>query len=514
MKLKTLLEGLPVVSCTGDQSVEITNITYDSRKVRTGSLFVCIDGYNQDAHAYIPMAVQQGAAAIVVQKPVENLPAGVYALVRVYDSRRALAALSAAFFGHPSKSMNLIALTGTSGKRTLGYLLHHFCIRNSINCGFLNGMRIFTGNRIYAGSRNHPGPPEVQGTLKAWQEADVKLGVLPVSQQDIQLERTTETQFKIGLVLNSNHALTDRELEFYDRCSILIINQDDMTSHLLKAKARQPRQITFGIVGEADVRARNVHIGRQGDKVGTYFKVESKFFEPLDVFIPLPGHFNVYNALALITCLWQLGHNPATVAAELPYLVAQGRTHPVYNDLELQVYIDVAWQPRQLESLLMALRPYCRRRMIVVLGTAGNRSRTTRVALGKICGELADLTILTATSSRGESPAAITSDLAKGVAYTTCEYEIFTERAEGIARAITIAAPGDMILLIGKGEQNFEVSSQETKTISDLIVARQVIDNLESQRRDQAATDGQLDGQQVKRQKQTLTAVKDGEGGI
>ena len=208
-----------------------------------------------------------------------------------------------------------------------------------------------------------------------------------------------------------------------------------------------------------------------------------------------------------------MGHNPATVAAELPYLVAQGRTHPVYNDLELQVYIDVAWQPRQLESLLMALRPYCRRRMIVVLGTAGNRSRTTRVALGKICGELADLTIL-----QQRAPGRISCchhiGLGERAAYTTCEYEIFTERAEGIARAITIAAPGDMILLIGKGEQNFEVSSQETKTISDLIVARQVIDNLESQRRDQAATDGQLDGQQVKRQKQTLTAVKDGEGGI
>ncbi|HHX36864.1 MAG TPA: UDP-N-acetylmuramyl-tripeptide synthetase [Clostridiaceae bacterium] len=481
MKLNELLKGLPIVSYRGDLSVEITNITYDSRKVREGSLFVCIDGFNRDGHTYIPMAVNQGAAAILVQNSVNGLPIGDSTVVRVFDSRYALAVVSAAFFGQPSHSIDLVALTGAAGKRTLGYLLHHYLTRRSVPCGFLNGMRIYNGARIFAGTRNHPGPPEIQGALKGWLETDVQVGLLPISQQDVQFDRVSETHFEIGLILNSKNALSDREVEFYDRCSHLILNQDDMSSHLIKAKVRQPRLITFGITHEADIKAEEVHIVHIDGKAGTEFKIVSKYFPTLDIFLPLPGRFNVYNTLALIACLWQLGFAPAEVVEELPYLMAQGRVQPVDNDLGLQIYIDVAWQPHQLEALLMALRPYCRRRLIAVLGAAGNRSRSNRIALGKICGELADQTILTATSSRGESPTTITEDLAMGIKRTACAYEIHHDRTSGIEKAISLAAPGDMVLLLGKGEQTFEVSSQETKSVSDLIVARQVLNRLEKQ---------------------------------
>lgn len=488
MQLDKLLEGYPVMAVRGSRETDITNVTYDSRKVRPGSLFVCIDGFNADGHTYIPQAAARGAAAVIVQKPMEELPEAGCAVVRVADSRKALSHICHIFFGRPSDNLRLAAVTGGVGKHTLSYLLYHFCRRRDVGCGLLNGMETYIGDQVTYGSRNHPGPLELQGSLAALAASGQKLGVLPVGQQDILLDRVSDIRFEIGVLLNSEAALTDRETAFYRRCRYLVLNRDDISAHVLSGGQAGGSVLTIGIDEKADIRAEQVRVCRSGGCVGTRFCVTSSWFPSFETFVPSPARFNVYNRLTMIAVLTLWGFPIDEIRGELPAVVSQGRTQRVDHSLDFQVFIDSAWTPKQLEHLLMAVRPYCQNRLIVVFGAGGNRSRSSRTALGCLCGSLADFSVLTVTSPRGERPEAITADLEAGIAPTGGIYELVPERSAGIERALRLAEPGDLVLLAGKGEEAYEIGRHSTHPVSDLTVARTVLTALEAVRKRSAGS--------------------------
>lgn len=478
MDLKSLLDGFPVISIQGDPSVEVSDVTYDSRKVREGSVFVCIDGFREDGHDYIGRALRNGAAAVVVQRKTAAAAESDRVFVRVNDSRQALAFICSRFFGSPAAKMKTVAVTGDAGKTSLGYLLHHFCQLAGIHCGLINGMETYIDEEIIYGTRNHPGPPEIQSSLVEIARRGCELGVLPVSDQDIALDRARYIPFEIGVSLNSDGALSDRKLRFYQGCNRLVVNRDDVMAPILLSNVDRTKVVTFGLAEGADIRAEDIHICCEKGVVGTRILVTSDRFPPFSVFVGAPGRYNIYNVLALIAVIYSMGWPMEMLSKMRRLLIARGRTQPVVNSMHLQVLIDAAWTPKQLENLLTSLRPYCQRKLIVVCGTGGNRDRSARRSMGRLCGDLADYSFLTVTSARGEAADSITGDLAQGIEPTGAPFERIEDRTEAISKAISMAGPGDIVVLTGKGEDIYEIDNKDTRPVSDLSVARQLLDEI------------------------------------
>ncbi len=493
MNLKELLKACPVISFTGDAQTEITTLVYDSRKAMPGSLFVCINGTKTDGHSYIQQAWRNGCRSFVVERAVDLPELSGCNFARVHHTRRALAALAARFYGAPSTALDLVAVNGRAGKHTLAYLLYHFCRRTGRPAGLMYGMKNYYDEKVFFGSRNHPGAVELQAAMAGWLQAaegaeansgelgaesgDAKdsprpFGFVPVSDEDVVYERVAHTDFKVGVMLNTESALNDSLFDFYRRCQYLVLNRDDVASHALAAVVPADRRVTIAIDAEADIRATAIGISTETDRIGTHFLVTSRYFPAFEVFTPLPGRFNIYNLLALIAVFWLLGVPVPEIAAELPHLLAPGRTQPVWRTEEKQVYIDSAWRPRSLETLLLSLRPYCRGRLLLVCGCSGNRDRSNRTALGRLAGELADFTALTVISARAEEPTAILADMESGMLQTKGAYLVATARQEAIYYVLDMAGPDDLVILAGKGEDSYEMDEKEMVRISDLKTVR------------------------------------------
>lgn len=312
------------------------------------------------------------------------------------------------------------------------------------------------------------------------QQSDQRFAVMPVSRQDVLLERARYVTFEVGVLLNSKNALSDKEFEFYRSCRHLVLNIDDIAVPVLQSRLGNQPVLTFGMDERADVRAVNVHIANQDGVVGTRFELHYKQFKPFSVFIDKPGRFNVYNMLAVIATALTLELKLDDIRESLEALESPGRTQRVPNELELQIYIDNAWQPAQLERLLTAVRPYCGRRLILVCGAGGSRNRDNRFALGRLCGELADHTILTVTSSRAEDATSIVKEMEHGLVQTGSSYESIPDRKTAIERAVRMAKPGDLVLIVGKGETQYEMNSDFTDPVSDQEIAADVLAEITS----------------------------------
>ncbi len=487
VNMAALSELLKEISCeciSGTTEREITDVIYDSRKVTQGCLFVCIPGAKEDGHQYASDAVRSGAAALMVEHEVE-LPEGAdVTVIRVGNARYAMAFVSAAYFGHPAEQMKIIGITGTKGKTTTTYLVKSILEQTGRKVGLIGTIEIIAGDTHIHAENTTPESYLVQKYFRMMADAGCDTVVMEVSSQGLMLHRTQGFVFDFGIFTNlePDHIGENEHKDFNDylhcksllfrQCRVGIVNADD--AHWRKVTADCTCQLeTYGIDQEADLRAEDIVFLNEGGNLGMAFT--TKGLTELSVRIASPGKFSVYNALTAIAICRHFGVEEKEIQRALPAAKVKGRTEmvPVSDDFTLM--IDYAHNAMALKSLLETLRAYKPHRLVCLFGCGGNRAKSRRYEMGEVSGRMADLTIITSDNPRSEEPQAIIDDIKIGIAKTDGKYVEICDRKEAIAYAIDHGEPGDIIVLAGKGHEDYQEINGVKYPMDERVLIQEIL---------------------------------------
>lgn len=466
MKLAGLLKDMDYQCIQGTEDIsgiEVSGIVYDSRKVSEGDLFVCISGAVSDGHDFAMDAVAKGALVLVVEKPVE-VPGNVI-VIKAEDSRIALAKLSAAYFGHPAKELVTIGITGTKGKTTATYMMRSILEASGIKTGLIGTIETIIGSETIPSSNTTPESYVIQETFRKMVQAGCKCVVMEVSSQGLMLHRTGGFTFDYGIFTNlaPDHIgpAEHKDLADYIYCKSLlfrqckhgIFNADD--SHLEEILKGHTCDVeTYGFAENADIRASSVHLFEKQGTLGVRYHMDG--IMEMDVEIDIPGKFSVYNSMTAISICRHFGVSNETILKSLAQVRVKGRVELIDVSPKFTVMIDYAHNAMSLQSLLETLREYNPARLVCLFGCGGNRSRERRFEMGEVSSKLADLTIVTSDNPRNEEPEAIIEDIVTGVRKADGKYVTITERPAAIRYAIENAKEGDVIVLAGKGHEDYQ----------------------------------------------------------
>ncbi|MGQ9733483.1 MAG: UDP-N-acetylmuramoyl-L-alanyl-D-glutamate--2,6-diaminopimelate ligase [Candidatus Bipolaricaulia bacterium] len=475
MRLEALLRALEHWAISGEPrpESEIREIVCDSRSVRPGSLFVAIPGSKHDGHDYIPQAVARGASAIVGERELV-LEGATY--IRVPNSRRALAELAAAFYGHPTRKLYTVGITGTKGKTTVAHLAQSILgleetellstVSNNLQRGLVN---------------TTPDPLTIQRLASEALKSGKKGLVLEVSAHALSQERVLRVEFAAAVFTNLSHDHLDyyRTLDDYFEAkrrlftmlkptATAIINSDDPYSQrIAHSHSSRAQLLTYGLFS-GEIRPEEVRLGLEGSRL--LVRTPSG---QLELETALPGRFNVYNILAAVGVGLARGLDLRRIKEGIEAVRAiSGRFERFSTRAGFDVVIDFAHSPDALYQVLSALRPYYRR-IIAVFGCGGESDRAKRPVMGQISGSLSDYTILTSDNPKSEEPGAIIAEIEAGLKETAAPYEAIVDRREAIRRAIELARRGDVILIAGKGHERTQIFADHEEEFNDLDFLRE-----------------------------------------
>lgn len=458
MKLQELLKGVIVLSSTADSEAEIGEVRYDSRAVGKGDLFVAIRGYATDGHKYIEKALEQGAAAVVCEEAPEGAPAVV-----VENSRKALAEIAANRFGHPADSMVMLGVTGTNGKTTTTYLVKHMLEDAGHKVGLIGTNQNLIGSEVIETERTTPESYELHALFARMRDAGCTHVIMEVSSHSLVLDRVHGIRFAVGAFTN----LTQDHLDFHKtmeaycdakallmrQCDVGIYNADDPWAERLMADAACPRRFSYSVNGQADLMAKNVAL----EPGSVDFDAEADT-EWCHVHVGIPALFTVYNTLDAMACCWNLGVPLAECADAL------AKNHGVKGRMEIiptpgtgyTVLNDYAHKPDALEKVLQSAKAFAKGRVVALFGCGGDRDKTKRPVMGEIGARLADFVIVTSDNPRTEKPEAIIDDILVGLKGYDTPYAVIPDRVAAIHYAMDHAQPGDVIVLAGKGHEDYQ----------------------------------------------------------
>lgn len=493
MNFQELISGLTIFEKGGDWSVDLNQVVYDSRKARQGSLFVCITGFVTDGHHYVDQAISQGVSAILVEHVTDALlaPDCKVAWARIENTRRGLAHVSDRFFSHPSGKLQMIGITGTKGKTTTTYMARAILAAAGRKTGLIGTVANIIGDQITYASRTTPESYDLQALLDDMVVQGLDSCVMEVSSQGLMLDRVYGCDYQVGVFTNlyndhigphehaSMEEYLDAKLLLMSRCHLAVINRDLDIFDQVRASADRAGVpvLSYGLSPLADIRAEALQQVTQGDRVGTRFQLHSPWFDG-DVFVGMPGKFNIYNALGAIASSAASGADLDAVRRGLATIAVPGRVQPIPTGRDFQVIVDYAHNAASLESLLVTLREYVNGRLIVLFGNGGDRARSRRFEMGEVAGRLADLTVITSDNPRTEDPQAIIADIITGITPTGGKYEIVPDRREAIGRAIALAKSGDMVVIAGKGHENYQIFKDRTIHFDDAETAAELLAEL------------------------------------
>ena len=459
MKLKELLKDIPVLACTADPELEISNVYYDSRKVTEGSLFVAVSGFASDGNRFIPMALSKGAVAVVTAKK----PEGEVPYVLVESDRLALALLGCNFYGHPAKSMTMIGVTGTNGKTSTTLLLKQVLEKAlGAKVGLIGTMANMVGDEVIPTERTTPESFDLQALFGRMRDAGCSYVVMEVSSHAVTLERIGGTHFDIAAFTNltEDHldfhktmdAYCDAKAELFRRCDKAVVNADDSYADRILAAANCP-VLTTSVAGNGGIQAKDLQLLAEGIR---FTAVSGE--EQVLVQLPIPGKFTVYNALTVLGIAAQLGISLKDCAEALKTAEGvKGRVEVVPTPGKpYSVLIDYAHTPDGLENVLSSVKDFCKGRLISVFGCGGDRDPIKRPIMGEIGVKLSDIAIITSDNPRTEAPMAIIEDILKGVKQEYGEYIVMEDRRAAIRYAMDIAEKDDIIVLAGKGHETYQ----------------------------------------------------------
>ena len=463
MKLTKLIERLEHIQCVGDLDKDITTLVYDSRKVEPGSVFVCISGTVRDAHDFIPDVIEKGASVIIVEKDVTFQEGITY--IKVENSRKALAVLSAAYFDYPATKIKTIGITGTKGKTTTTYLVKSILESSGIKTGLIGTIETIIGEKRIPSVNTTPESYLVQQYFHEMVEAGLDAVVMEVSSQAMMLHRVAGFTFDIGVFTNlePDHIGDNEHKDFddYMYCKSLLFQQckqgifNGDCQHLegiLKGHTCQVE--TFGMGENLDIYASNVELLNENGMLGVSYQVKGLVDYPVKVNVP--GSFSVYNSLTAIAICRQFGVPQEVVQKALTNVSVKGRIEMVPVNDNFTLMIDYAHNAMSLESLLTTLKAYKPGRLVCLFGCGGNRSKSRRFEMGEVSSRLADLTVISSDNPRDEDPQAIIADIIQGVEKADGAYIAIADRKEAIAYCLLNAQKGDVIVLAGKGHEDYQ----------------------------------------------------------
>lgn len=463
MKLTQLLEHLQYEVIQGNDDIMVTELVNDSRRVCEGSVFVCISGAVSDGHSYIADVAEKKAAAVIVEKDVK-LPEGL-TVIKVSDTRYALALMSAAYFGYPADRLKVIGITGTKGKTTTTYMVKSILEGVGHKVGLIGTIEVLIGDKSIAANNTTPESYTIQKYFAEMVKAGCDSVVMEVSSQGLMLHRTAGIPFEIGIFTNlgEDHIGPNEHKDFEDykhckgllfkQCRLGIANVDDRWFEDVFAGATCKVE-TFGLSEKAGLRAADIrHISKPG-YLGVKYHVSGLM--DFDVEIDIPGEFSVYNSLTAIAVCRHFDVPVENIKAALKVAKVKGRIEMVKVSDEFTLMIDYAHNAMALESLLHTLRDYDPGRIVSVFGCGGNRSKTRRYEMGEVSGRLADFTIITSDNPRFEEPQEIIDDIIIGMKKTDGKYIDICDRGEAIKYAIRHGRPGDVIVVAGKGHETYQ----------------------------------------------------------
>ena len=479
MKLRELLNGLTILACSADLDGDIREVRYDSRAVEEGDLFVAITGAETDGHKYIPMAREKGAACVVCQTVPENGTP----YVQVADSRRALAVIGANRFDHPADELTMIGVTGTSGKTTSTYLIKSILEQKAgAKVGLIGTIQNMIGDRVLHTERTTPESYELQKLLREMSDAGCSHVVMEASSHALCLDRVYGIRFAVGVYTNLSRdhldfhhtmeAYCDAKAILFDHCDVGIYNADDPWHERLMQSAKCPRRFSYAVHGQADLMAKNVqlHAG------SVDFDAEADT-EWAHVHVGIPALFTVYNTLDAMACCWNLGV-PLEECAD-----ALTKNHGVKGRMEIiptpgkdyTILNDYSHKPDALENVLQSVKGFAKGRTVVLFGCGGDRDKTKRPVMGAIAAQLADFVIVTSDNPRTEKPEAIIADILEGMKDTATPYVTIPDRVEAIHYAMDHAQPGDVIVLAGKGHEDYQEIGHKHYPMDERVIVAEYL---------------------------------------
>ena len=484
MKLEQLLKELEYTITAGNSNevpqvkdIEIKDICNDNRKVSEGSLFICIKGANFDGHSCAAEVYEKKAGAIVVEADVTLPEDCKMPVIRVESTRYAMAFIAAAYYDHPASKLKTIGITGTKGKTTTTYLIRSMLENAGHKVGLIGTIEVIIGDEHIHSENTTPESITLQQYMAKMVEAGCDAVVMEVSSQGLMLHRSQGFVFDIGIFTNieADHIGPNEHKDFDDymhckgllfkQCKVGICNGDDIhTEDILKGHTCQVE--TYGFNKDVDIRAINLAYIRKPGNLGVFFDTEGLI--NMHAEITNPGKFSVYNALCAIA-----------VAAALKGAKVKGRIEMVKVSDDFTLMSDYAHNAMALKSLLTTLRDYRPNRLICLFGCGGNRSKLRRFEMGEVSGKYADFTIITSDNPRFEEPLDIINDIATGMKKTDGKYIKIVDRKEAIAYAIDHGQQGDIIVLAGKGHEDY----QEIKGVKYHMDERELIQEILDERK-------------------------------
>ncbi len=484
MKLEELLRDVEVTELRAPGELEISDVAYDSRRVTPGAAFVAIRGFESDGHRYIPQAAEKGAACVICEeKPAADVP---YVIVK--DSRLALAMVSRNFYRDPGSEMVLIGVTGTNGKTTTTYLVKHLLEqKRGATVGLIGTNGNMIGSEFLHTERTTPESCELQKLLREMADAGCTHVVMEVSSHSLVLHRVAGLHFAVGIFTNltQDHLDFHKTMDEYARaksllfsmCDRAVINLDDEWSEFMLEHCLCPA-ITFSEGERGDLTAHDITLSSAGVAFTAAYHGEGE-----RVKLGIPGLFSVYNALGVIGTGLSLGIELAECADSLASARGvKGRVEVVPTDGDYTILIDYAHTPDALENVLKSMRRVAKGRLVALFGCGGDRDRTKRPIMGRIAAENADFVVVTSDNPRTEQPEAIIADIVAGMEGTSTPREVITGRPEAIEWAITNHQPGDVIVLAGKGHEDYQIVGHEKHHMDEREIVAGILEKRKTDR--------------------------------
>lgn len=463
---------------------KVSGLSCNSRLVKKGSIFVAVKGAREDGGKFIAEAVDRGAKFIVCDPKVKINRLGSAAVIRVRDTRLALARLAVQFYGNPSQRVKVIGITGTNGKTTITYLLEAILKEAGSSCGVIGTINYRFKNKVIPAKNTTPGPIELQSMLARMEEEKIKYAAMEVSSHALDQERAGEVHFHSAIFTNltQDHLDYHKTLEGYFRAklklfkglspsSFAVINNDDKYAVRIKNITRA-RIITYGIDSQADVTARNIKFEVEYTEFDLLIRGRQMKFR-----INLIGRHNVYNALAGIAWAFKAGIKLKVIQSALEkFSFVPGRLERINSKKGFCVFIDYAHTDDALKNVLTALRQLSTGKIITLFGCGGERDRGKRPKMGKVVTRLSDFAVITSDNPRSEDPAAIIRDIRKGIEKNN--YCVIIDRKRAVKKSLSLAARGDIVLLAGKGHENYQVLKGRTIPFDDRKEVRRCLKSL------------------------------------
>jgi UDP-N-acetylmuramoyl-L-alanyl-D-glutamate--2,6-diaminopimelate ligase len=490
MKLSQLLDAIPDHELDGDKDVEITGIAYDSRKVAGGYLFVAIKGYSQDGHAFLGEAVRRGAAALVAET-YEGVNADI-PKVRVPDSRDALARLSSGFYGDPCRDIELIGITGTNGKTTTTYLIEAILSAAGASPGVIGTINSRYKGSVHPSSVTTPESLDLMRIIKEMSDGGATHLIMEVSSHALDQGRTGSCPFSVGVFTNFTRDHLDYHHtmdEYFEAKSLLFrglikdrrgrkgiaaINMDDPKGEALR-KITANQVLTYGLGKGCDITADNIST----DRTGLRATIKTPKGD-MDISSSLIGNINLYNILSATAATVALDMDLDRIAQGIRNLKSvPGRLEPVQNKRGLTILVDYAHTPDALIKAQNTLKPLTTGRLITVFGCGGDRDKGKRPEMGVAAGEISDVVFITSDNPRTEDPDSIIVQIVDGIQKTRLTmlewkegiqgpgYFIEADRHRAIEKAVSIADEKDIILIAGKGHEDYQIVGKEKRHFDD-----------------------------------------------